>query len=351
VRFKKSFAATGITLGSETDPISLNLQREHALSLVLTSLNSDGQAIDHLRCEVETTFSPTRAVTAALTDLAAGRLPTGHLPRDQWTKDHSREIDSDGNILGDWVLPLYLMPESLRTFANRLDAEIHGAVTDAVGILRWRSRTLGPRHPLSSTFIEWTLDGETWHPMPVSGDATLGDVSRLDVTTATAAELQALLDASQLEPLAHALFREAWSQRYANPSSSFLIGMAALEIGVKHYIAACVPAATWLAEHVPSPPVVQILVEYLPTLDPPVGGSPMVQLDPEGDVIKTLKIAVTKRNELAHRGVEMSHDRLRKTLRAIRNVLWMLDVARGYAWAEDYLAPLDHDPSVGYRRI
>jgi hypothetical protein len=77
----------------------------------------------------------------------------------------------------------------------------------------------------------------------------------------------------------------------------------------------------------------------------------MVQLDPKGDVIKTLKIAVTKRNELAHRGVEMSHDRLRKTLRAIRNVLWMLDVARGYAWAEDYLAPLDHDPSVGYRRI
>jgi hypothetical protein len=351
VRFKKSFAASGITLGDETDPIALNMQREHALSVVLTSLDSAGQGIDHLRCDIETTFPPTEAVTAAFTDLARGRLPMGHRPRNEWTRDHSNEVDSGGNVLGNWVLPRYLMPESLRVFADKLDEEMHGVATDAVDVLRWRSRTLGARHPLSSTFIEWTLDGETWHPMPASTSVTFGDVSRLDVTASTAAQLQELLDTSQLEPLAHALFREAWSQRQANPSSSFLIGMAALEIGVKHHIAACVPAATWLAEHVPSPPIVAILVDYLPTLDPPDGGSPMAQLDRDGDLIKTLKVAVTKRNELAHRGVEMSHNRLRKTLRAIRNVLWMLDVARGHVWAADYLSPLDGDPPVGYRRV
>jgi hypothetical protein len=100
---------------------------------------------------------------------------------------------------------------------------------------------------------------------------------------------------------------------------------------------------------VPSPPIVKMIEQYLPTLEPPAGGSPMAPVDL--DVIATLKIAVTKRNELAHRGVEMSGDRLVKTLRAIRNVLWTLDIARGHTWATDYLSSLDEDLSVGYRRI
>jgi hypothetical protein len=72
-------------------------------------------------------------------------------------------------------------------------------------------------------------------------------------TNPIALHLRQLLDANQLEPVPHALLREAWSQRHSNPNSSLLIGMAALEVGVKDYIAACMPAAAWLAENVPSP--------------------------------------------------------------------------------------------------
>jgi hypothetical protein len=71
----------------------------------------------------------------------------------------------------------------------------------------------------------------------------------------------------------------------------------------------------------------------------------------DGDTIAVIKVAVTLRNALAHIGNEVPRDRLLKTLRAIRNMLWTLDVARGHAWSAKYLSPLDRDLSVGYQHI
>jgi hypothetical protein len=124
--------------------------------------------------------------------------------------------------------------------------------------------------------------------------------------------------------------------------------MAALEIGVKSYIAACVPDAEWLAENLPTPPLLRMLQEYLPTLHPE-GGTPIAPLDK--DTADVLKVAVTLRNGLAHTGSDVPRERLAKTLRAIRNVLWRMDVARGHEWASDYVTSLEEDPSEGYRRI
>jgi hypothetical protein len=125
--------------------------------------------------------------------------------------------------------------------------------------------------------------------------------------------------------------------------------MAALEIGIKEYIAACAPDAAWLAENAPTPPVVNMLTEYLPTVPPVAGGHAFPPLDDEW--IKVLKVGVTLRNALAHRGEQISSDRLDKTLRAVRNVLWTLDAARGMSWAAEYVTALDEDPSAGFRRI
>src|SRR5438270_11607402 len=102
--------------------------------------------------------------------------------------------------------------------------------------------------------------------LPTSTGMTIVDVPRIEVSGEAAQELQALLDKRVSEPLAHALLREGWSQRRENPSSALLIGMAALEIGIKEYIAECVPDAAWLAENAPTPPIVNMLTDYLPTL-------------------------------------------------------------------------------------
>jgi hypothetical protein len=323
----------------------ITLDRGHALRVVLTS-QPDWEYPGDLGCTVEATFEPSRAVAEALRSLANNRLPPGHPPINQ-TETHGY-IDPAGNIRDNYVVPLHLMPQAFRGFVNELSSELHDAAEDVVGALRWRSRTLGPRNPFSSRGIEWALDGEHWKRLPASTHVEHQDVAQLAVMPDTAAELQTLLDRAELEPLAHALYREAWSQRRSNPSSSLLIGMAALEIGVKHYIAACVPAATWLVENVPSPPIAQIIQSYLPSLDPP-GGSRIDRFDDK--TIQAIRTATTKRNELAHRGVQMPHDLLLRTLRVVRNVLWTLDVARGHSWAAEYVSPPDQDLPVGYRVV
>jgi hypothetical protein len=313
------------------------------------TLSSAEDGSDSLEGVVVTEFDPNARIGKAFTELAANRLPDGHLPREKWHRDLSY-IDTDGIFEDGPVLPAYLMPETFQDFASKLSAELHGAANDALGVLRWRSRTLGTRRPFSTQIVMWSLDGERWHTLPTDLYLSVVDASRLHVSEGAASELQALLDEEELEPLAHELFREAWSERSTNPRSSLLIGMAALEVGIKQYISACVPDATWFVENSPSPDVVKMLREYLPTLQPPGAGTPLQPF--EDALLDVLMTAVTIRNRLAHRGADVAHARLLPTLRAIRNVLWKLDEARGHAWAAQHLFPsLDKDLPVGYRRL
>ena len=115
--------------------------------------------------------------------------------------------------------------------------------------------------------LQFSLDRTQWQHLPYFGH-------ELD----TWSEVHALIDPSQKveldqytmtgisQPLGHELLREAFTTRSKNPRSSLLVTMTALEVGVKEYIADLVPSAEWLAFHVPTPPVVKILAEYLPTL-------------------------------------------------------------------------------------
>lgn len=125
--------------------------------------------------------------------------------------------------------------------------------------------------------------------------------------------------------------------------------MTALEVGIKHYISACVPAATWLAQEAPSPPVEKILREYVPMLVPPGRAEP-VEIGAE--ILEELKKAVPIRNGLAHKGADVPRQRLMKTLRAVRNTLWAFDEALGQGWATEHrFQSLDEDLRTGYKRV
>lgn len=342
--FRRSYRAGDVTITGR-DPIALTVRRQHDFRVHLTSLDEAGQPQDTLSCLVEVSLDPPDAIVGAFHSLADDRLPVPPPHEEVLLHDY---IDQEGKILGNHIAPLHLMPPDFREFAESLSGEVHDVVEAVVGVARWRSRTFGQRHPFSASPMEWMLDGAVWKHMPTSTGVQIGDVARIEFTEASIADLQALLDADTLEPLAHALFREAWSQRYSNPDSALLIGVAALEIGVKQYIGACVPAATWLAENVPSPPLVKMIQNYLPTLQSPVGLS-FAKL--EAPLPGIIGKAVEMRNALAHKGSAVDREGLSLALRAIRNVLWRLDVVMGQSWATDHESPLDHDPDVGYRRI
>jgi hypothetical protein len=348
VRFRLSLTVLELSLHPDgVEPLVLSLHKHHDLQVTLATREVDGE---QLECVVETEFDPGgRVLKPAFEALAAGRLPPKHLPREEWGRDF-HYIDADGNIREGYVVPLHIMPEAFRNFAKELSAEMNGAAADALGVIRWRSRTLGEPRPLATRGIEWSIEADEWHRLPMTTSLQIGAADRLEISEAAASEIQALLDDDELEPLAHVLFREAWSQRFANPRSSLLIGVAALEVGVKHYISACVAEARWLAENAPSPPVVRMLEEYLPKLQPPDGGTPLQPFDDK--ITGTLKDAVERRNKSTHLGLDVPRDRLMRILRAIRYVLWTLDEARGHDWAAQHRSPsLDKDPSVGYRLV
>ena len=336
-----SLRSTGV------EPLVLRMHRTHDLTLTITSQGSEPNTA---ACMVETEFKVKPAHIAVFDALAANRLPPGHLPREQWRPAAARSnIDDAGNIKEGYVVPMALMPKGFLGFADALYVELNGAADAALGVLRWRTRTLGTRRPFSFRSWEWSDDGAAWHQFPSILGMRALDYPQLHLAEATAAEIQGLLDEGEREPLAHLLLREAWGQRYENPRSSLLIGVTALEVGVKQYIGACVPHAAWLAEHVPSPPVVTMLQEYLPKLPPPSGGTVLQRQNDE--VVEVLKTAISKRNDLTHRGEDVEVAQALRSLRAIRNVLWLLDEAGGQAWARAHLFPsLDQDFPAGYRK-
>jgi hypothetical protein len=337
-----------LTLDSTgVEPLTFDLRRVHEIKVVLT-MEGEGAGA-RLRCTAETEFEPSEQIRRAFQSLADERLPAGHLPREKWTRDHDY-IDPEGHIHDNHILPMYLMPDGFQSFASALSAELREAANTVIGLLRWRSRTFGPRHPFSTRGVEWALVSGEWRHLPSTVHLAFSDVSDLQVTDAAAADLQSLLRQDQREPLAHELLREAWSERLDNPRSSLLIGIAALEIGIKNYISLCIPDAEWLAQEAPTPPVTRLMGEYLPTLNPPGGGP---RLDPFGsELMRLLKNAVFERNRLTHAGIEVETKRVEAILLAVRDVLWNLDAAVGHAWAAAYhRASLDERPSVGWRRI
>jgi hypothetical protein len=154
----------------------------------------------------------------------------------------------------------------------------------------------------------------------------------------TTRELQRLLGAGDDEPVAHHLFREAWVQRHANRRSALVIGVAALEVGIKQYIGKVAPDAKWLAENAPSPPVKKMLRDYLP-LTPAVERIGERVAAPPRSHLDEIEAAVTARNSIVHVGRnEMDFPSLESKLVAIRDVLWLLDYYSGATWALEHVS-------------
>ena len=168
---------------------------------------------------MQSEFDPPAKVSEALKHLSEGRLPPKSLPREEWGRDHDY-IDETGRIRDRYLVPLYLMPQSFRDFVDALSKEMNSAAADAVGVLRWRTRTLGLRQPFASSGMRWRFrDTDDWQMLPRETYVTVHSSARLELSEGAASELQDLLSRHELEPLAHELFREAWGERQDNPEA------------------------------------------------------------------------------------------------------------------------------------
>ena len=291
-----------------------------------------------LRCEARLEADPPRRSRAAFERLAKQSDPIG------------RTAMSD-------------MPESFRAFSEEVLDELRGALDRVVGVLRWR---VGGDVPVLADLgrapLRWSPNGEDWYGFPTTTSVQLGWWLHLDVRPNAAKEIDVLIDRGLSEPFGYELLREATALHTRNPRSSLMIAITALEVAVKQYVADRAPESQWLVNESPAPDVVKMLIEYLPTLEPPAnsltGAARFKSLSPE--LLELLRKRRDQRNQIAHRPEAHQRrqapiatpERALSAILSVRQVLLRLDVADGHLWARQFLGePPYEPPPFGVRTV
>ncbi|MFM0375167.1 hypothetical protein [Paraburkholderia aspalathi] len=281
-------------------------------------------------CEAHAEFSPNDKTLAVFNAIEDGTL------RGTEHSYSSGYKDATGAIV---YLPPEL-PENFVDFFRRANKAMSNAIAQIIHNVRWRTDAYGPHRAISVIGLYWSVDGATWYPAPPSHNVYVEQLGfTRSIGAAEKADIQALIQSNVTAPLHHEMFREAWHQRLQNPRSAMVIGIASLEIAVKHCIGTLVPDAHWLAENSPTPPVVTILTDYLPAL-PLKQRLPSDSVFPPKFVVDTLKKGVTIRNGLAHAGrFTPTRTSIDEILSCVKDTLWMVDYFCGHAWAYAHISP------------
>jgi hypothetical protein len=180
--------------------------------------------------------------------------------------------------------------------------------------------------------FQFLVDQTTWVPFPSPSSIIFGEAVQkaLNVNNDQKHFVQTLLDQGINEPLYHALFNDAWRLKKTDYRSAFVIGMTALEIGIKSLIVKIIPNSTWIVLNAPTPPIVNILKKYLPQLPLPlIGGRNLL---PNSNNIKKIAKWVEMRNDIVHKGDNVNGEMAQEMLIVVRDVLYMIDFNSGYYW-------------------
>lgn len=234
---------------------------------------------------------------------------------------------------------------SLQGVLKTVYSKLRDALQATYALLRWRQHLVGDAQPLSVGRLDCSLDGRSWREVPAEEAQWTWDivwsVGSLRFSVTDAKDAAASLRAGTREPIAHELFREAWSQRTENARSALVVGMAAAEIGVKDFIARRIPAAGWLAIELPSPDLLKVLTKFV---FPMLKQAPLcfdVSRGKDGyadPVLRDLQNGVTLRNDAAHRpGAAPEPKVVVKVLRSVRDLLYLLDYHAGHVWAVQHV--------------
>ena len=247
---------------------------------------------------------------------------------------------SQSKILPEKIAKMFenidlVYPQALRDYIDEIRSQFMTATTTTVGNLLWKRGIIDSHNPVRFFgAVIWSNDGSSWRgtPSSVRLDLTFGLPMKI-LTTAEQGKIQVLQSGGYQQPLGHELIMEAWELSANNPRSSLMIAVAAIETGFKEFVSALVPNSGWLVENIPSPPIVKLLQEYLPTLPVKLNVRGHLIL-PTRSMLETIKVGITLRNEIAHgKRANIKTERLQETIRTIRDILYLLDYYNGQVWA------------------
>jgi len=287
-----------------------------------------------LCCDIEV-IAETRnsIIQKTLSGLSRGILAIDNTNSDQLPYSSLTEVivDKNGKIKDRHLIPLSITPVAYQDFQKQIDSKISGAASNFASFLFWFHRRVPPANPLSMYYWGFSLNKTDWHYTPrntsgrVIGGRQPAAVSMKEVARSY----------RNHTPVAHHLMGEASRGQLSEPQSALLIAVSALEAATKAYISALIPRSDLILEKMPSPSLLSLLQDVIPSIHSKTGvRSEFLPL--EASNAKYLKKWVSKRNEIAHgRPSKLERDDLEDFIEFSLDILYILDHARGEVWALD----------------
>ena len=145
--------------------------------------------------------------------------------------------------------------------------------------------------------------------------------------------IQNLVNDSQIEPVYHDIFREAWINRNSSLRSSLVVGFTALETGFKTTFSELVPEWGEKLLSLQSPPIFVLIKDWIGVL--PVKNKFEEKVLRPGKKHRGIIRKMTEaRNQVVHgRKHKVDPDELQEWLLTIRSILYLFDYYRGNGWA------------------
>jgi hypothetical protein len=143
------------------------------------------------------------------------------------------------------------MPQNFQDFYKLAAKRLLELTSGFVKAMRWVQGASGPQSPLGAVGYFWSPDKTTWYNLPAGFQLSMKTSRGIDLSTEAIAQVRNVW-LSQAEPLGHELIREALDIVRPNQRSALLIGISALETGLKEYIQLRVKYANLILEKMPS---------------------------------------------------------------------------------------------------
>lgn len=324
----------GKLLLPKDQPITFNLKGKEGITIHLRRPIEEEIEVGHQTstafCEITGNFKVNKKAEKVFQKIEKNQVLKKN---ERWYQKYKLE---DGTEI---ELPHFTQfPQHFQSYINTIESKLANPAKSIISTLRWRYDLPGSHRPISTRGMKWSRDQKFWHPAPLNLHIrmTPGDGSFKFPKNAHDSLLD-LADEIQQEPVHHELFREAWSLLSANYRSSLVIGVASAEVGLKNLISILLPESEWMLENVPSPPIVKIIEEYLPTL-PAKNKINGKVLPPPKEMIESIRKGVFARNQVVHKGgAPPSLDSLEEILLSIKDLLWLIDYYSGFKWALNHL--------------
>jgi hypothetical protein len=210
-----------------------------------------------------------------------------------------------------------------------------------IRLLRWQQNLDGPHWVFDGNpALYWNLEGGSYRIVGFRvQEGVVNGPAGIEWKDEDRADLESVWqDVAAEESIAHELLREARALQHNSPRSAFLIATAAMEVGVKAYIAYVSPDTSWLLSELPSPPIPKILRSYIPEIERKRGNA-LEFWDKLRPLFRRVEGHATTRNKLVHTGaIAIDPKDLTSYLQDVSDLLYLFDVMRGYEWGKHNLS-------------